>query len=417
MIVLAQRTVLWTGATVLLSWLLPRRLQMPAVILSTCLFLAVLDRVALALLACQIPLVLWALPRVRRRGVLTATLVALLVLVLAAFKLAGERAYPTRVAMPLGISYMAFRLIHLLVDGYAGRLPAYETGGVLAYLLFLPPLPVGPIHRLPEFLVDLRRRRFDPELLGRGLERVLHGYAKLVILRNLILLPVLLPALSRSAGTSFLGDTLAASGRWMDFYISFSGASDLAIGYALTMGFRLQENFRFPFLAGSIPDFWRRWHISLTLWCRDYVYAPVAAATRRPVLAVAVAMVVIGLWHEGSLRYILWGLYHAAGILASHRLAAATRGWFPPGGRRARLLRPLATLATLLFVVSSFPVTARLDQALRSLMPWRKPTHARLSLPAAFPAPGQSADAAVVYPAGHGYPHLLSTERCRICLP
>jgi alginate O-acetyltransferase complex protein AlgI len=417
MIVLAQKTVLWTGLTVLLSWLLPRRLQMPAVILSTCLFLAVLDRVALALLACQVPLVLWALPRVRRRGVLTAALVALLVLVLAAFKLAGERAYPARVAMPLGISYMAFRLIHLLVDGYAGRLPVYSTEGVLAYLLFLPPLPVGPIHRLPEFLVDLRRRRFDAGLLGRGLERVLHGYAKLVILRNLILLPYLLPALSRSEGASFLGDTLAASGRWLDLYVSFSGASDLAIGYALAMGFRIQENFRFPFLAASIPDFWRRWHISLTLWCRDYVYAPVAAATRRPVLAVAVAMVVIGLWHEASLRYILWGLYHAAGILATHRLAAATRGWWTPGGRRAWLLRPLGTLATLVFVVSSFPVTARLDGALKSHLPWRNQAHVRLPLPAPAPAPGQPAGGAVVYLADNGNSHLLSTECRRVLVP
>ena len=407
MIVLAQRTVLWTGATVLLSWLLPRRLQMPAATLSTCLFLALLDRVAFGLLALQIPVVLWALPRVRRRGVLTGALVALVLLVLAAFRLAGELEPPARVAMPLGISYMAFRLVHLLVDAYAGRLPAHDRAGVLAYLLFLPALAAGPIHRFPAFLVDLRRRRFDPDLLGRGLERALHGYAKLVILRNLFILPILLPALG--GGGTFLDDTLAAAGRWADLYVCFSGASDLAIGVALAMGFRLQENFRFPFLAGSIPDFWRRWHMSLTLWCRDYVFAPVAAATRRPLLAVTVAMLVIGLWHECSLRYLLWGLYHAAGILLVQRLAA--RGWTST----APWLRPLGTAATLLFVVSSFPVTSRLDLALKAHLPWRN--HARPAFAPSAPAPGDRAGAVVVHPADPGDPGLLPAQRRWLPVP
>lgn len=159
----------------------------------------------------------------------------------------------------------------------------------------------------------------------------------------------------------------AGAGHWLDLYVAFSGASDLAIGYALAMGFRIQENFRFPFLARSIPDFWRRWHMSLTFWCRDYVYAPIAAATRRPVLGITLAMAVIGLWHEFSLRYLLWGLYHGAGILLTHRLAALARPWLPEEGRVARALRPVGTAATLLFVVSSFAVTNRLDGALWTL--------------------------------------------------
>jgi len=399
MIVLAQRTVLWTAVTALLSWLLPRRLQMPAVVLSTCLFLAAADRAALGLMAAQTAAVLWALPRARRRGVFTAVLVGLLAAVLAAFKLGAGR-----IAMPLGVSFMAFRLVHLLVDAYAGRLPRHDPESVLAYLLFLPPMAAGPIHRFPEFLVDLRRRRFDAELLGRGLERVLHGYAKLVILRNLLVLPLVVPALSRWAG-SFPGDVLAGAGQWLDLYITFSGASDLAIGYALVMGFRIQENFRFPFLAGSIQDFWRRWHISLTLWCRDYVYAPVAAATRRPLLGIAVAMVVIGLWHEASLRYILWGLYHAGGIVASRRLAAA----LPAPERWRWLLRPLATAATLLFVVSSYAVTSRADAALKAFRPslsWRS-SHACLPLPPPPAAMGGHPGRALVRAPGGRDPALL----------
>jgi len=367
MIVLAQAAVFWTAATVLLSWLLPRRLQMPAVAVSTCAFLAGMAPAALAVLAVEIPLVLWALPRIRRRGILAAGLAGLLAAALAGFKLGLRLPGMGALVVPLGLSFMTFRLIHLLVDGYAGRLPSCGTGDLLSYLLFLPPLPVGPIHRLPEFLADLRRRRFDGDMLGLGLERILHGYAKLVILRNLFILPVLVPALSGWARGTFRGDLLAAAGAWTDLYVCFSGISDLAVGYALAMGFRIQENFRFPFLAVSIPDFWRRWHMSLTLWCRDYVYAPVAAVTRRRFLGIAVAMVVIGLWHEVSLRYLLWGLYHAAGIAASHWLAERFRPWLPAQGRLARLLAPVGTLATLLFVLASIPVTSRLDAALRVL--------------------------------------------------
>ena len=106
---------------------------------------------------------------------------------------------------------------------------------------------------------------------------------------------------------------------WANLYLQFSGYSDIAIGVAALAGFEIMENFKFPFLAKNINDFWSRWHISLTSWCREYVFQPSVSFTRKPLLSVALTMVILGLWHEISLRYILWGLYHAIGIALWHQ--------------------------------------------------------------------------------------------------
>lgn len=368
MILLAPRMILWMAATVLLSWLAPRRLQMPAVILSTIAFLGMEDPLALGVMTAQAGLTLWSLPRVRSRGWLTATLVGLIVAILAAFKIQNHIVNPGRIIMPLGLSFTTFRLVHLIVDAYAGRLKRHDFMDLLAYLFFLPPLPVGPIHRFPDFVQDLRRRRFDRQHLGAGTERILHGYAKLVILRNLVIFPYLLPWFSRYADGSFRGDLLASIGQWIDLYISFSGCSDLAVGFSLIMGFRIQENFNHPYLASSLPDFWQRWHISLTSWCRDYIFAPVTAVTRMPALGVGAALLVIGLWHELSIRYLLWGIYHALGILLWHLFVPRLKAALPAGRWTDLTLRPLFTATTILFVLSSFAVTNRADMFLRSLM-------------------------------------------------
>jgi D-alanyl-lipoteichoic acid acyltransferase DltB (MBOAT superfamily) len=100
----------------------------------------------------------------------------------------------------------------------------------------------------------------------------------------------------------------------LELYLQFSGYSDIAIGFAMLLGFRIMENFNFPFLAKNISDFWQRWHISLTSWCREYVYMGTVAVTRNPALGAVASMLVMGLWHECSLRYIAWGVFQGLGI-------------------------------------------------------------------------------------------------------
>lgn len=368
MIILSLTAVAWMAATLLLAWLPPRRLRLPLMVLSTVGFLAFKEPLSLAVMAAQTALTLWALPRVGRQGWLTLAMVSLELAALVAFKIRVDLIPGGNPAMPLGLSFTTFRQVHLLVDAYSGRLPVHGRAETLAYLFFLPPLAVGPIHRFQTFLRDLRRRRFEAAQLGQGLERILHGYAKLIILRNLVIFPFLFPWVSTFGDGSFTGDVMTSLGQWIDLYITFSGCSDVAIGFALSMGFRIQENFERPFLARSLPDFWQRWHMSLTSWCRDYVFAPLTASTRKPYLGVAAALVVLGLWHELSVRYVLWGFYHALGILLWHQLVPRLKAALPQGRWRAWTLRPLATAATLVFVVSSFAVTRRADLLLKSAL-------------------------------------------------
>ncbi len=102
----------------------------------------------------------------------------------------------------------------------------------------------------------------------------------------------------------------------LNLYLQFSGFSDIAIGFARLLGFRVMENFNWPFLQKNISEFWRCWHISLTSWCRDYVYSSVIAHTRSPALGALATLIVIALWHEVSIRYLLWGCCHGLGIVA-----------------------------------------------------------------------------------------------------
>ncbi len=156
----------------------------------------------------------------------------------------------------------------------------------------------------------------------------------------------------------YLSNFIEALIYWIDLYLRFSAYSDIAIGVSAMMGFTIIENFNYPFLSVNISDFWRRWHISLTSWCRDYIYKPTAALTRQPMLAIFVTMLVIGLWHEFTIKYIIWGLYHAGGIAVQQRWSKL-RDNLPQFSTvfMQNLERTIATVLTLIFVVYSFVVT------------------------------------------------------------
>ena len=143
-----------------------------------------------------------------------------------------------------------------------------------------------------------------------------------------------------------------------NIYFQFAGYSSVAIGFALLLGFRIIENFDHPFLRPNISAFWRCWHISLSSWCRDYVYMPVAASTRSVALGAVASMVVIGLWHEISLRYLAWGLYHAGGILVWQGFQRVKRRLPRTRAQWARLAATAAAVAlTFNFVMLSFAIT------------------------------------------------------------
>ncbi len=259
----------------------------------------------------------------------------------------------------LGFSYYILRILHVMEDTRRGNLPQYSLEQYLRYLFFLPTLLVGPIHRFSEFLRDTGRVRWNGAMVSEGLERILYGYAKIVILANYLIVSKLsllagTPGPEHEALKAYFSCLLYG----MNLYLQFAGFSDVAIGFSLCLGYRVMENFNWPFFQHNISEFWRSWHISLSSWCRDYIYMPVLAITRKPGFAAFCAMVGIGIWHELSLRYLLWGAYHGLGILV----------WQTWQGWKTRLpeirhplarwsLKVLSVLLTLHFVMLGFMLT------------------------------------------------------------
>jgi alginate O-acetyltransferase complex protein AlgI len=228
------------------------------------------------------------------------------------------------VAIPLGLSYYALRCIHYLVERYKVSLPPHDFVDFVSYLFFLPTLIAGPIHRFADFVRDQRRMRWDSEKFSVGLERILYGYVKITFLANYLVSNRL------AHYVADLGDDRVSLAAYLTMlqqglngYLQFAGYSDIAIGCGLLLGYRVMENFRWPLLQKNISDFWKAWHISLSSWCREYVYMLVVSFTRRPALAVLATMLVIGLWHEASLRYVVWGAYNGLGIVVWQRFQSA----------------------------------------------------------------------------------------------
>ncbi|HYD32716.1 MAG TPA: MBOAT family O-acyltransferase [Azospirillaceae bacterium] len=351
----------WMAGTVALFRLAPNGLRHPVLAGITLAFLVVHAPGSV------LPLVLftvatYGLPRLGR-GSTAALLVAgaLVGGVLLAFKagLAAPAGGSARLVMPLGLSYYALRCLHYLIESYKGRLPPHGFGEFAGYLFFLPTLVAGPIHRFPDYLRDRRDPRRGAAALSRGLERILYGYVHIVVFGNWLV------SLKLRGLVDSLGPERARLAEYLDclrfganVYFQFAGYSSIAIGFALLLGFRVIENFNWPFLARNIADFWRRWHISLSSWCRDYVYMPVVALTRDVSLAALASMLVLALWHELSPRYVAWGLYHGLGVVAWQGFQKARRR-LPPvrseAGRAVALALSVAVTAN--FVILSFAIT------------------------------------------------------------
>ena len=225
--------------------------------------------------------------------------------------------------IPLGLSYYAFRQIHVAFEIYKGTMVRPTLREYMEYLLFLPVILIGPIHRMPEFQRSMRRRKWDPVMISEGLERILYGLVKICFFGNFIFsLRLKEWATTMSYWPRLYIDVITFTG---NAYVQFAGFSDLAIGGGMIWGIKVMENFNAPFMATNMQAFWQRWHISLSSWCRDYVFQPIAGFTRNRWAALIASMLVLALWHEISLRYIVWGALQALLIL----LAARSRKLLP----------------------------------------------------------------------------------------
>ena len=263
----------------------------------------------------------------------------------------------------LGAAYFSLRAIHVALDVWMSRYSIPKPLPLLGYMLFFPVFLVGPIHRYPDFARTLQRRRQSAQDLFAGFERVLVGIFVTVVLGGwLINLSQEIASGWNHALHPFLLDWLYSVIGWVDLYFVFGGMSAVAIGAARIIGLEVQENFNRPFLARSLAEFWTRWHISLTSWCRDYVYQPVSSMLRNHVVGVFASMLVLGLWHETSLYYILWAAWQALGIVLSRRLTPVYNA-LP--SRLDILLSPFLVLAWLSLAK---PIATRIDAAIWTLL-------------------------------------------------
>jgi alginate O-acetyltransferase complex protein AlgI len=252
-----------------------------------------------------------------------------------------------KIILPLGISFYTFETISYVVDVYRGRTRAVRSLLDYAlYIMFFPHLVAGPIVRPRDFLPQLRRRKhFNWDRLQLGAQFFLIGLFKKAVLADQlagVADPVFADPAAFGSGALWLA-VLCYSAQ---IFCDFSGYSDMAVGLAHTLGFRLPMNFNMPYLAANITDFWRRWHISLSTWLRDYLYIPLGGnrhGTLRTYANLMLTMLLGGLWHGASWTFVVWGLYHGL-LLAVHR-AVRLPAWFG-----SVFVRPLAVAGTFLLV-------------------------------------------------------------------
>lgn len=270
----------------------------------------------------------------RRRliGVLAVTLAPLIFFkytnFIASTLLAPISNLPTKlveVPLPLGISFFTFTLIAYLVDFYRSQFPRVGARDLAAYTLFFPHSIAGPIFRPHEFIPQLPKlaRAIDYRFtLGTLIFAA--GLVKKLVFADQIAL-VVDPVYAGDEGLSAQDYLVAIYGFSLQIYCDFSGYTDMAIGLAMMLGVRFPQNFERPYASASISEFWRRWHITLSRWIRDYIYIPLGGS-RHGHMATArnlfVTMGLAGLWHGANWTFVLWGIVHAAGIgwsrLADH---------------------------------------------------------------------------------------------------
>ena len=229
-----------------------------------------------------------------------------------------------RIALPIGISFYTFQILSYVVDVYRGQVRAQRNFiDLAAYISMFPQLIAGPIVRYSDIESSLKQRQHNLASASQGIRRFLTGLGKKVLLANT--LGELCSLFRESEAPSVLFFWVYAVAYTLHIYYDFSGYSDMAIGLGKLFGFHFPENFRYPFISGSITEFWRRWHISLGSWFRDYVYIPLGGnrvSTGRWVFNALVVWMLTGLWHGAAWTFVLWGLLFAV-LLVLEKLVLA----------------------------------------------------------------------------------------------
>jgi alginate O-acetyltransferase complex protein AlgI len=224
-----------------------------------------------------------------------------------------------RQRLPLGISFFTFQLVSYVVDVHRGSVKVErDLTRFAAYILMFPHLIAGPIVRYADIRDEMHAQRRKTAHIGLGVQYFIVGLCQKVLVANIV---APLADQAFAADLSHLDTTTAWLGIWaytLQIYFDFCGYSNMAIGLAFLLGFTFPKNFDYPYIAQSITDFWRRWHMSLSSWFRDYVYIPLGGnrnGLAQTVRNLLIVFLLTGLWHGAAGRFVIWGLYHGAFLM------------------------------------------------------------------------------------------------------
>ena len=238
--------------------------------------------------------------------------------------LLGRKSTLNEISLPIGISFYTFQILSYVIDLYRGKVKVQKNFlRLLLYVSFFPQLIAGPIVRYETVEQEISERKESLDDIIYGLKRFIIGLAKKVLIANNI---------SALADLIYAGDPLvygtllywlAAAADMLQIYFDFSGYSDMAIGMGRMFGFHFLENFNYPYIAISVAEYWRRWHMSLTSWFKDYVYIPLGGSrvsTARWILNTMIVWGLTGMWHGAEWTYIFWGLYYGIFIILEKKV-------------------------------------------------------------------------------------------------
>jgi alginate O-acetyltransferase complex protein AlgI len=251
-----------------------------------------------------------------------------------------------RVHLPIGISFFTFHCISYIMDIYRKQTPAQRSLPATAlYISLFPQLVAGPIIRYKDIADQLFHRSVGMERFSKGINRFIVGLGKKVLIANVVALPAdkifAIPAEALPASVAWFGILCYT----LQIYFDFSGYSDMAIGLGHMFGFKFMENFNYPYISRSIQEFWRRWHISLSTWFRDYLYIPLGgnrAGTFKMYRNLVAVFFLCGLWHGASWNFVIWGMFHGLFSVIER---------FPLGRRLTTGPRLVAHVYTMLVVM------------------------------------------------------------------
>lgn len=286
-----------------------------------------------------------------------------------------------KVVLPIGISFYTFQLIAYIVDVHRGEIPRVQSFiEFWVFISFFGQVIAGPIMRAKDFgpqIANTESYRLTPSQLQRGLAWFAIGLIKKLVLAD-SLAPLVDKYFARGTAISSVDVWIAAYLFAFQIYYDFSAYSDMALGIGEFFGYNLTQNFVSPYISQNPSEFWKRWHITLSTWVRDYLYIPMGGSRKgfvRGLLAVILSMSISGLWHGASWTFVLWGLYHGL-LSAGHRIWKTTVGKYVKGGTAIRIINTLGFLQLTMIGWMFFRVTTTSDLAvlLRKMLTFSDPS-------------------------------------------